>query len=453
MTPSGGLVVPPQLSGNTSTTDCAQRYRRGHRRNDISSVSMIPATQVVSPPSPRTVNAQMAVPRSWSTSSLPLQSPSDGNYSASTHYQPYSPEHYYQLQRQSQINRNSIIGRAPTPFRAGHSHSPGSYSSITSSSSSESTRSSRRHSMMVDIQPRNTHDRQSSVDSVSTYNSSASQADSSSISSISAESTINRQVESIDKKKSMSRLRRVLSFGSMPTGTTEKTNLSDTSIYDSRNSNKRDDEISIVSTSSTVSKAIRKISASMLKPKKQVKPSSEMIFVSHEPAHAISYLPVENIMNMEDQVVDEMEINEETKKEEERAVKESPRIRRKGILKYPSVNTSFVGPADEPLPGLTREASFLSQSSSSSSTLASMQSQMSISSPISEKSSMCVSFSPHIEVFETWDSSDYDRKITDPVPYNTFPAWMIDQIKDEINAFKRLEMDIHEMSRANTCFY
>lgn len=127
-----------------------------------------------------------------------------------------------------------------------------------------------------------------------------------------------------------------------------------------------------------------------------------------------------------------------------------------------SPSTSPASDASENLPGLTRESSPQSHSSSWTSLVlgnaSAPPSPTSISAHgrcLSQTSTMTstVQFSPSIKIYSTWNSGEYDRKIPDPVPYNTFPMWMIAQIKDEINNFKSTEMEVHESSKCYTCYY
>ncbi|KAK9451549.1 uncharacterized protein V1518DRAFT_17845 [Limtongia smithiae] len=62
-----------------------------------------------------------------------------------------------------------------------------------------------------------------------------------------------------------------------------------------------------------------------------------------------------------------------------------------------------------------------------------------------------VSFSPHIKIYATWNAGEYDRTKSDPSA--SYPQWMIDQIKKEVNVYKTKEMEIHENSRCYTYLY
>jgi len=55
-----------------------------------------------------------------------------------------------------------------------------------------------------------------------------------------------------------------------------------------------------------------------------------------------------------------------------------------------------------------------------------------------------IQFSPKLEVHETWHSAEYDRR-GEPATCNRLTAQLAQMIKEELNAFKKEEMVVHEV--------
>jgi len=55
-----------------------------------------------------------------------------------------------------------------------------------------------------------------------------------------------------------------------------------------------------------------------------------------------------------------------------------------------------------------------------------------------------IQFSPRLEVHETWHSAEYDRR-GEPATCNRLTAQLAQMIKEELNAFKLEEMEVHEV--------
>jgi hypothetical protein len=56
-----------------------------------------------------------------------------------------------------------------------------------------------------------------------------------------------------------------------------------------------------------------------------------------------------------------------------------------------------------------------------------------------------IQFSPKLEVHETWHSAEYDRR-GEPATCNRLTAQLAQMIKEELNAFKKEEMVVHEVN-------
>ena len=56
-----------------------------------------------------------------------------------------------------------------------------------------------------------------------------------------------------------------------------------------------------------------------------------------------------------------------------------------------------------------------------------------------------IQFSPRLEVHETWHSQEYDRR-GEPATCNRLTAQLAQMIKEELNAFKLEEMEVHEVA-------
>ncbi|KAK9249413.1 hypothetical protein V1506DRAFT_525874 [Lipomyces tetrasporus] len=499
------VFPPPAPSPAVASPDLSHRYRRGHRRSEVSISS-----------TPRSVSAPTAVPqsltRSWSSQSLPATSTEPSykvnpplvkplSYHQSFPQRPalqhqqhqshpqhgimYSPEQYYHMQRQSPA---AVYGRTQSPVRQSqprleihHSSRSSSSSSVSSISVEPSSRSnaqmhSRKASVASVASGDSRHARHPSVDSVVSTSSSGSRgapqleqlerrsrlrpgsvvpmdrsgAEALLVSNASKPGSAPTALESTpvvpQPEKKASRFKKALSFiapGSTYSGPAAPKEIGDevieynfgnNSIYENRQ-HKADDNLSIRSTASSVSKALKRISR--FGGSKGASAKSETSSIVIDDAESIRG------SNEEDQDIESVKKFAPLKK-----VDFVP----KSILKNAGACPIEIT-TEEILPGLTRESSLLSYSSSSSSSLngAAQQQGASHRPMLSHHSS--VSFSPEIKIYTTWTSGEYDRKIPDAVPFSTYPLWMIAQIKEEINTYKKMEMEIHELSRANTCFY
>ncbi|KAK9325891.1 hypothetical protein V1517DRAFT_126027 [Lipomyces orientalis] len=499
------VLPPPAPSPTASSPDLSHRYRRGHRRSEVSISA-----------APRSVSAPTAIPsltRSWSSQSLPAtptepshkvnpplvkplsyhqsfpQQPALQHQQHQSHPQHgimYSPEQYYHMQRQSPA---AVYGRTQSPVRQSQPRLEIHHSSRSSSSSSVSSISveppsrynapmhSRKASVASVASGDSRHARHPSVDSVVSTSSSGSRATSqleqfelrsrlrpgsvvpmdrsgaeallvSSASKPVSAPTALEPMRVVGKhEKKVSRFQKALSFiapgstHSGPTATPKEIedevieyNFGNNSIYENRQ-RKADDNLSIRSTASSVSKALKRISRFGGSKGASVKSDTSSIVIDDGESVRLS--------NDEDQC------NESVRKV---ALLKKVDFVPKSILKNAG-GCQIEITTEEILPGLTRESSLISYSSSSSSSLkgAAQQQGASHRSMLSHHSS--VSFSPEIKIYTTWNSGEYDRKIPDAVPFSTYPLWMIAQIKEEINTYKKMEMEIHELSRGNTCFY
>ncbi|KAK9364110.1 hypothetical protein V1504DRAFT_10486 [Lipomyces starkeyi] len=510
-TMSSRPVFPSHSSSSASgSPDLSQRYRRGHRRSEVSISS-----------TPRSVSAPNAIPqpltRSWSSQSLPA-TPAEPSYTVSLpsmkpisyhqsfsqqlapsqqqqHQSPlqqgfsHSPEQYYHMHRQSPA---VVYGRSQSPVRQS------SRSSSSSSVSSMSVEPPSRYNVQLQM-----HSRKASVASVASVTSSDSRhARHSSIDSASTSSSNSRgtpqhehserrsrlsmvsvvpmdrsgaevllasnaskitpapmhaphRMPVVPQQEKVSRFKKALSFIApastyatpTPVNVTEieeeviEYNFGNNSIYESRK-NKADDNMSIRSTASTVSKALKRISR--FGGSKGVSAKSDSNSVTTDDASSA--------LESNDTDVESAEADEEGMKKF--APLKKVDFVPKSILKNAGTGRIEVA-SEEQLPGLTRESSLLSESSSSSSSLMGVAQPQAAShralSP--HHSSSSVSFSSEIKIYTTWNSGEYDRKIPDATPFSTYPLWMIAQIKEEINTYKKMEMEIHELSRSNTCFY
>ncbi|KAK9386413.1 hypothetical protein V1515DRAFT_139179 [Lipomyces mesembrius] len=493
--PSPTMSSRPAFSSHSSSPasgspDLTQPYRRGHRRSEVSISS-----------APRSVSAPNAtpqpLPRSWSSQSLP-NSPAEPSYTVippsmkpiSYHQSPlqqgfsHSPEQYYHMHRQSPA---AVYGRSQSPLRQS------SRSSSSSSVSSMSVEPPSRYNVQLQMHSRKAsvassdsrHARHSSIDSASTSSSNSrgtaqheyserrsrlSMASVVPMDRSGAEVLLASNASKItpaamhapermpvppQQEKKVSRFKKALSFiapvsrDSTPTlvnvtHVEEEViayNFGNNSIYEGRK-NKADDNMSIRSTASTVSKALNLISR--FGGSKGASAKSDSSSVTIDDASS---------------VLEGNDIDVEGAEADEEGVKKFAPLKKiefvpKSILKNAGIGRIEVA-NEEQLPGLTRESSLVSQSSSSSSSLKGVAQPQAAShrATLSHHSSSSVSFSPEIKIYTTWNSGEYDRKIPDATPFSTYPLWMIAQIKEEINAYKKMEMEIHELSRSNTCFY
>ncbi|KAK9376087.1 uncharacterized protein V1513DRAFT_430360 [Lipomyces chichibuensis] len=510
-TMSSRPVFPSHSSSPASgSPDLSQRYRRGHRRSEVSIGS-----------APRSVSAPNTIPqpltRSWSSQSL-MATPAEPSYTANSpsmkpisYHQSFSqqlapslqqqqhqsllqqgfshsPEQYYHIHRQSPA---AVYGRTQSPARQS------SRSSSSSSLSSMSLEPPSRYNVQLQMHSRKAsvasvvsgdsrHARHSSIDSASTsssnsrgtpqheYSERRSRLSMASVVPMdrsgaevllasNASKTTPAPVHApqrlpiaVQQEKKVSRFKKALSFiapastysASTPVNVTEieeeviEYNFGNNSIYESRKS-KEDDNMSIRSTASTVSKALKRISMFGGSKGGCAKSDSNSVMKID---HASSVLESNDIAVQ----------SAESDKEGEKKFAPLKKVDfvPKSILKNAGTGRIEVA-SEEPLPGLTRESSPVSQSSLSSSSLSGVAQPQAAShrATLSQHSSSSVSFSPEIKIYTTWNSGEYDRKIPDTTSFSTYPLWMIAQIKEEINTYKMMEMEIHELSRSNTCFY
>ncbi|KAK9356858.1 hypothetical protein V1523DRAFT_400741 [Lipomyces doorenjongii] len=503
-TMSSRPVFPSHSSSSASgSPDLSQRYRRGHRRSEVSISS-----------APRSVSAPNAIPqplpRSWSSQSLPASSPAEPSYTVNppsmkpiTYHQSFSqqqqhqsplqqgfshsPEQYYHMHRQSPA---VVYGRSQSPVRQS------SRSSSSSSVSSMSVEPPSRYNVQLQMHSRKAsvasvassdsrHARHSSIDSASTSSSNgrgpAQHEYSERRSRLSMASVVpmdrsgaevllasnvskitpaamhapQRMPVALQQEKKVSRFKKALSFiapvsrDSTPTQVNVNAieeevieyNFGNNSIYENRK-NKADDNMSIRSTASTVSKALKRMSRFGGSKGGSAKSDSSSVTVDD----------ASSVLESSDIDVHGAEADEEGMKKF--APLKKVEFIPKSILKNAGTGRIEIA-SEEQLPGLTRESSLVSQSSSSSSSLKGVAQPQPSShrATLSHHSSSSVSFSPEIKIYTTWNSGEYDRKIPDATPFSTYPLWMIAQIKEEINTYKKMEMEIHELSRSNTCFY
>ncbi|KAK9239144.1 hypothetical protein V1525DRAFT_64382 [Lipomyces kononenkoae] len=481
--PTNQPSLPSHATSSVSSSSDlpSPRYRRGHRRSEVSMSSS--SGHVISPP---------PLTRSWSSPSLtgfPVEpAPSVRSVSYQQHPSPtYSPELYYQIHRQSPA---PLYGRPLELYHSSRSSSSSSVSSISIEPPSRYNGPPQMHarktsvasvaSMASAASSDSRHGRHSSIDSGSTSSSNGRAtpqpdlgerrsrlriqtavpmdrssaevllAANASKTSAAAALTCPRDQPVVvvpKQEKKVSRIKKALSFiAPAPTSSTPanvmnveqggiECNLSNHSIYESRR-NKGDDNMSIRSTASSVSNAFKRMSW-FPGSKGSSKSDSSSVIVVDDAA---------SVREMDD-------INDESAEQDDDSVKKFVPSKKvdfipKSILKNAGCGQVEAAASEEPLPVLTRESSLFSHSSSSSSSLRTAK-------PLSANHhpSSSVSFSPEIKIYTTWNSGEYDRKIPDAAPFSTYPLWMIAQIKEEINTYKMMEMEIHELSKSNTCFY
>ncbi|KAK9369548.1 hypothetical protein V1509DRAFT_619778 [Lipomyces kononenkoae] len=475
----------------------SQRYRRGHRRSEVY-MSSAQGTVVQPPP----------LTRSWSSPALtafpggePTPSIKPVNYQQQPS-QACPPELYYQSHRRSSA---PVYGRPQSPVRQSQSRLELHHSSRSSSSSSVSSVSvepplpsrfngptQMTHSRKASVASSDSrHARHSSIDSVSTSSSSngrgTPQPDYSErrsrlrmqsavpmdrsgsevllaatnatktpvvVGPASVASNPQRVVPKQDKK--ISRIKKALSFIAPASTSSTTANVTqaeqeiecnfsnNSSIYENRR-NKGDDNMSIRSTASSVSKALKRMPWFTGSKPTGTKSDSSSVFLDDVES-------VGEIFDIDNNDSAEQDDDSVKKFEPSKKVDFIP----KSILKNAGSGQIEIA-SEESLPILTRESSLVSHSSSSSSSLKAAGKPSSATGShrptLSNHSTSSVSFSPEIRIYNTWNSGEYDRKIPDAVPFSTYPLWMIAQIKEEINTYKMMEMEIHELSRSNTCLY
>ena len=62
-------------------------------------------------------------------------------------------------------------------------------------------------------------------------------------------------------------------------------------------------------------------------------------------------------------------------------------------------------------------------------------------------------FSETVEVLPTFRNSEYNRRPDSTATFRVLTPAMKVEIREELNNFKKSEMDIHESSTQNTCFH
>ncbi|KAK9480099.1 hypothetical protein V1514DRAFT_207149 [Lipomyces japonicus] len=423
------------------------RYRRGHRRSDasISSIRSVSAPCIsITPQQQQQPQPQVnAVHRSWSSSSLPAVE-SSPKYPL---HSPCSPEQYFYRQRQRQLQQQQTYQLSAPPPQPILRHP-------------QWQQQPQQHP------PPLRHGRQLSVDSVAS-SASRSSSGSSSSNNIAVEHRKSFTVERVlpaqsnRTSKSFGRFRKALSFISSDKSFNDSSKIEsevieyhfgNTSIYDiksmrkqvdSNNDDNDDDTASINSTASSVSKAWHKLG--FRRSKSFSSNSDESVLREEVTTDVADVADVAAVATKDPAVavVREVAVGSQNSAR-------THAVARKGILKKASSNSSNGVPITiMPVPELLSESLVISSASSSTSSISS-----GLTTPSQQSQAAAgVSFSPHIKVYNTWNPQDYDRKLQDPVPYASFSPWMIEQIKDEINMFKKMEMEIHESSRSNTCFY
>ena len=64
-----------------------------------------------------------------------------------------------------------------------------------------------------------------------------------------------------------------------------------------------------------------------------------------------------------------------------------------------------------------------------------------------------LNFNEVVEVLPTFRSTDYNRKTDDSFTFKRLTPKLKQEIRDELNQFKREEMEIHSESAHNTAFH
>ncbi|KAJ9629617.1 bud neck involved protein [Taxawa tesnikishii (nom. ined.)] len=144
---------------------------------------------------------------------------------------------------------------------------------------------------------------------------------------------------------------------------------------------------------------------------------------------------------------------------------------KKGILKRSGTNSPSLSPDLRPLDGSRSASSQRTQSPSSSmpgtpkderpsrSLTSTTGSNDYFSTRLVAKSmpntpyggTRNISFSPRIQFYDAWSSTDYDRR-GDIATCNRLTPMLAQQIKEELNTFK-MEMEVHELSKPHTHFF
>jgi hypothetical protein len=73
--------------------------------------------------------------------------------------------------------------------------------------------------------------------------------------------------------------------------------------------------------------------------------------------------------------------------------------------------------------------------------------------PELEEMGSLIHFSESVEVLPTFRKSEYNRKPDGNATFKKLTPQMKVAIREELNAFKRSEMSVHEDSTRNTCFH
>lgn len=64
-----------------------------------------------------------------------------------------------------------------------------------------------------------------------------------------------------------------------------------------------------------------------------------------------------------------------------------------------------------------------------------------------------IMFQETVEVYPTFKKNEYNRKPDEDATFRKLTPQMKVQIREELNSFKRTEMEVHESSANNTCFH
>jgi len=59
----------------------------------------------------------------------------------------------------------------------------------------------------------------------------------------------------------------------------------------------------------------------------------------------------------------------------------------------------------------------------------------------------------HVEVYPTFKKNEYNRKPDEDATFRKLTPQMKVAIREELNTYKRTEMEVHESSQGNTCFH
>jgi hypothetical protein len=73
--------------------------------------------------------------------------------------------------------------------------------------------------------------------------------------------------------------------------------------------------------------------------------------------------------------------------------------------------------------------------------------------PNADQVKSVLNFNEVVEVLPTFRANDYNRKTDDSFTFKRLTPKLKQEIRDELNQFKREEMDIHGESAHNTAFH